>query len=318
MYFVRSAAMVTLALLGGPPVLTQVTRLERQVLAMGTTLGIDLSGPEASQLQTASEKAFDEVARIERNLSTWREDSVFSRLNQARGAAVPLEQEWLDLLRAVRVQAERTQGAFDPLLNPLVQAWGLRGKGEVPSRTALRAAREASGPHWLELDLARGTARLGHPEAGIEEGGFGKGYALDRAAGLAKGSGAQSGLLNFGGQLLGFGTSQTVSISDPTDRIRARVSLRLENASLASSGTSEKGRHILNPRTGDPCPAWGSVSVVASSGLEADCLSTALYVMGPRLGLRWAVAHQVSACFVPNNGRIRMSPAFRALAPVIH
>jgi thiamine biosynthesis lipoprotein len=236
-------------------------------------------------------------------------------LNQAHGVAVPLEREWLDLLQRVQGQSRQTGGAFDPLLWPLIQAWGLREGGLTPSETRLRQARQASGVQWLRLDPEKGTAQLLHAAAGIEEGGFGKGYALDRAAKTAKGSGATSGLLDFGGQLLAFGKTQTVSLSDPTDRLRPRLSLVLHNASLASSGTSEKGGHILNPKTGRPCPTWGSVAVIAPSGLEADCLSTALYVMGPRQGLRWATVHQIPVCFLLNNRQIRMSPAFRALAP---
>lgn len=315
MFRVRTTALVTLALLGAGSALAQEARLQRQVLAMGTSLGMDLSGPDTARLQVASEQAIAEVARIEAGISTWRSDSGLSRLNQAQGAVVPFEKEWLDLLQRVQGQARRTGGTFDPMLWPLIQAWGLREGGRRPSKTQLRQARQASGIHWLRLDSEKGTAQLLQAAAGIEEGGFGKGYALDRAADAAKGSGAASGLLDFGGQLLAFGKARTVSLSDPTDRLRPRLSVRLENASLASSGTSERGGHILDPKTGRPCPIWGSVAVIAPTGLEADCLSTALYVMGPRQGLQWATAHQIPVCFLLNNGQIHMSPAFRALAP---
>ena len=312
---VRSTALVTLALLGAGFAQAQEGRLERRVLAMGTSLGIELTGPDGPHLQAASERALEEVVRIEANLSTWRGNSVLSRLNQAQGAVVSLEREWLDLLQRVQGQARRTGGAFDPLLWQLIQAWGLREGGRRPSETQLRQARQASGVQLLHLDLEKGTAQLRDAAAGIEEGGFGKGYALDQAVKTAKGSGATSGLLDFGGQLLAFGSARTVSLSDPTDRLRPRLSVLLENASLASSGTSEKGGHILDPKTGRPCPAWGSVAVIAPSGLEADCLSTALYVMGPRQGMRWATAHHTPVCFLLNGGQILMSPAFRALAP---
>ena len=315
MFRVRSTALVILALLGAGFAQAQEARMERRVLAMGTSLGMELSGPTPSHLQAASEKALEEVARIEANLSTWRGDSVFGRLNQAQGAEVSLEGEWLGLLQRVQGQAHRTGGAFDPLLWPLVQAWGLREGGRRPSEMRLRKARQASGVQWLRLDPKKGTAQLLHASAGIEEGGFGKGYALDRAATTAKGSGATSGLLDFGGQLLAFGQTQTVSLANPADRLRPRLSVHLTNASLASTGTSEKGGHILDPKTGRPCRTWGSVAVIAPSGLEADTLSTALYVMGPRQGLQWAAVHGLPACFLLTNGQIRMSPAFRALAP---
>lgn len=312
---IRSTALVTLALLAVGSAWAQETRLERRVLAMGTSLGLELLGTSQASLQAASEVALAEVTRIEGAISTWRPDSVFNRLNQAQGAAVPLEAEWLGLLELVGEQARRTGGAFDPVLGALVRAWGLREGGAVPALPVLRQARRASGLRHLRLDEAQGTARLVNPAAALEEGAFGKGYALDRAAQKLKEAGATTGLLDFGGQLLAFGKAGFVSLADPRDRTRPRFSIRLENASVSTSGASARGRHILDPRSGQPCADWGSASVVAPSALEADALSTALYVMGPREGLHWATVHHVSVCFLLNDGQTRMSPAFRALAP---
>jgi thiamine biosynthesis lipoprotein len=155
---------------------------------------------------------------------------------------------------------------------------------------------------------------LTHPDAGVEEGGFLKGYTLDR---LRQAAGTPDGLLDFGGQLLAWGRPVAVSIADPRERQLPRLSVRLENASLSGSGTSERGRHILDPRTGEPCPAWGSTAVVAPDALSADVLSTALYVLGPDEGLAWAQRQGLAAAFLLNNGTIRMTAAFRALHPTL-
>lgn len=315
MFQIRPIALLILALLGLGQAHGARPGIERKVLAMGTTLGLELSGPNEAQLQKASAKAIAEVARIEAGISTWREDSAFSRLNQAHGAPVSMEPEWLRLLAAVRNQALRTGGAFDPTLMPLLRSWGVREGGSVPTEAALGQAREASGIRFLKLVSRRGTAQLSHVDAGIEEGGFGKGYALDRASRSLRRSGVPSGLLDFGGQLLAFGAARTVSLANPKDRFQPRLMVVLKKASLSSSGTSEKGAHILDPATGNPCPPWGSVGVIAATGLEADCLSTALFVMGPEKGLRWASGHKVAACFLKADGEIRMSPAFRSLNP---
>jgi len=272
---------------------------------MGTTL--HLSG-EADAVSV--EAALAEVARIEAACSTWREDSAWTRLNRAAGKAMTLEAEWLDLLAAMRQVSLETGGAFDPALMPLVAAWDLRGGGRVPAAAELDAARAASGARLLVLDRAAGTARFLHADAGLEEGGFVKGYALDRA--LAKFAAPGPLLLDFGGQLAAKGKF-TAAIADPVARSRPRLSIRLEDASLSTSGTSEQGRHILDPRTGRPCAAWGSASVVCPTALEADALSTALFVMGPDLGLAWAAARNLPACFLLNNGRTRMTRAFKAL-----
>lgn len=313
---IRATALVTLTLLGvGPGVSATAPALTREVLAMGTFLKIALAGGAAPQLQAASEAALREVDRIEAAISTWRPDSVFSRLNAAGGAPMALAPEWAALLTQAQGLSARTGGAFDPVLGALVAAWGLREGGRRPSPSELRAARRASGGALLEI--REGVVRLAHPAAGLEEGAFGKGYALDRALAVLRSAGVEHGVLDFGGQVQAFGEPARVSLADPVHRDRARLAVVLRDASLSSSGTSERGRHILDPRSGRPCAAWGSVGVVAPTGLEADGLSTALYVLGPREGLRWAAAHGVAACFLLTDGRIRMSPAFRALDPKV-
>jgi thiamine biosynthesis lipoprotein len=197
----------------------------------------------------------------------------------------------------------------------LMQVWDIRhGGGRTPEAGVLAAARRAAGQALLELDRDHGRARLLDSDAGVEEGGFLKGYALDAMRRIA---GAPSGWIDFGGQVLAWGRPFSVDIADPRDRQKVRCTLSLAEASLSCSGTSERGRHILDPRTGEPCPAWGSTAVVAPDALSADVLSTALYVLGPEAGLAWAEGHAVAAAFLLNDGSIRMSPAFRALRPTL-
>jgi thiamine biosynthesis lipoprotein len=274
-----------------------LARLERNVYAMGTRLSIDAEGPSEETLRSATEAAFRESERIEAACSTWRADSSWSRLNRAHGAEVPLDREWLELLSTILGWNRKTDGAFDPVLGALLQAWGTRTGGRTPSTEELARARAASGARLLSLDLGRGVARLEHPDAAVEEGGFLKGYALDRMARVLLAAGVRDALLDFGGQLLVIGRPRSVSLAAPEDRRRATLSFVLGPGSLSSSGTSEHGRHILDPRSGVPSPAWGSASVVAPDGLTADVLSTALYVMGPERGRAWAEEHHVAAVF---------------------
>lgn len=289
-----------------------VPSLDRVVLAMGTQLKVQLGGP--GDLARASEAALSETARIEKACSTWDPASSWSRLNAAGSNPVALDREWLVLLDQMKTWQVRTEGAFDPALMPLLRAWGIRQGGRTPDQAVLTTAREASGAGLLELNLAAGTARLKNPMAGVEEGGFLKGYALDR---MRQAAGTTEGLLDFGGQLLAWGRPVEVAVADPRNRQLPRISFMLSDASLASSGTSERGRHILDPRTGEPCQAWGSTAVVAADALTADVLSTALFVMGPNAGLAWAERHGFAAAFLFNDGGVRLTHAFHNLHPSV-
>ncbi len=280
----------------------------RTVLAMGTTLSLQVVGRTHGV-----EPALGAVAELEARCSTWRPDSLWSRFNA--GEPVNLPEMDQALLRRVIALSESVEGCFDPVLGRLIEAWGLRTGARVPASEALAAARARSG----KLHLQEGPGGLHLTDgAWLEEGGFLKGHALDLMRTQLVQGGATAGLLDFGGQLLAWGPSKAVALADPRDRERPKVSFRLRNGSVSTSGTSERGRHILDPRTGQPCEAWGSAVVVRPTGLEADILSTALYVMGPDHGLAWAEAHDVAAAFLLNHGTVRLSSRFRALHPRIH
>lgn len=311
---IRTVSSLTLALLLPGLAQAQEPEVRRVVLAMGTRLSIQAEGAGQDQLTLASEAAILECGRIEAACSTWRTDSVFSHLNDAEGRAVPLDREWLALLSRASDWSRRSGGAFDPVLGQLLTAYGVRGGGRSTSGPELARARAASGAKHLHLNVQGGSAQL-EGGAGIEEGGFVKGYALDRMKDQFAQLGIRSGCLDFGGQLLAFGKAREVTIADPAHRALPRFSLSLENASLASSGLSEHGRHIVDPRSGLLCGNWGSVSVIAASGLDADCLSTALYVLGPDEGLAWCKRHHVAAIFLLNDGRALLSPAVQPLKP---
>jgi thiamine biosynthesis lipoprotein len=271
--------------------------VERQVSSMGTVLGLDVVAATREQALAASEEAVVEVRRVEDLLTTWR-DSPLLQLDEAPVARpVPLDTELFGLLETVFEWAERTDGAFDPTLLPLVRAWDLRRAGRVPPPEALARALLATGTHCFRLDPAARTATRLDALAGIEEGAWGKGYALDRAAARLEDSGV-SGLLDLGGQVVGrgrdgAGRTWVVGIADPRRRDREVVALEVANASASTSGNSERSRvvagrrigHLLDPRTGEPAADFGSATVVAASALEADILSTALFVLGPEAGL---------------------------------
>lgn len=233
------------------------------------------------------EAAFTEAARVESMISTWRDDSELTRVN----AGAPAGEELGNLLRVAEQWRDKSGGAFDPHVRSLIELWKTRRDGAVPDPAAI-ASRDR-GP--------------------IEEGAFGKGYALDRM--LAKIDG--DAVLNFGGQLLVRG-SYEVTIADPEHRETPLYKLTLQNASLSTSSGSEKKfvvdghvfTHIFDPRTGEALPPRGSVSVIASSGLVADIQSTALYVMGVDDGLRWADANGIAALFITRDGLAHPSRAF--------
>jgi len=106
--------------------------------------------------------AFAEAARVEAMLSTWRDDSELARFNADR--STPVSPELAALLRAVEEQRVLTGGTFEPRIRPLIDAWKTRESGALPDAATIATA----------------LGRIRSGNAPIEEGAFGKGYALDR------------------------------------------------------------------------------------------------------------------------------------------
>ncbi|HSM59829.1 MAG TPA: FAD:protein FMN transferase [Longimicrobiales bacterium] len=276
-------------------------RVERLAYAMGTRVHVVVEAADSGGASAAAEAALREIERMDALLSTWDAASAIGRVNGAAvGAAERPGPELFGLVAEAVDWAERTGGAFDPRVGALVDAWDLRGEGRRPTPEALRAALRASGAGAFDLDRVAGTVTRLEPAAWLDTGAFGKGAALRAGGRLLEEAGVHRALVDLGGQLLVVDprgdAPRMVEVAHPARRDSAVARVRLSGASAATTGTSERWvevdgarlGHVLDPRTGLPVPAWGSVTVVSPDPLVADVLSTALFVLGPEAGLAWA------------------------------
>src|SRR6185503_244254 len=105
-----------------------------QRTAMGSLFEIYLAGTDRETLVGAGEQALDDVERLDRQLSHYRDDSDIARLNQhAVEKWVRLEPRMYHLLKRCAEISAETDGAFDITLGPLIKAWGFhRGEGRIP------------------------------------------------------------------------------------------------------------------------------------------------------------------------------------------
>jgi thiamine biosynthesis lipoprotein len=291
--------------------------VERGLVLMGTRAELRVEAVDRATALAASEAAVRALEAAEARLSTWAPPgggdgapSELVRLNRAPvGEPVALSPALADELRRADACRRRTGGAFDPGIGALVAAWGLRTGGRVPGPAELAGARSAGG-EALEL-REDGTAVRRAAGLVLEEGGFGKGAGLDAAlAALAAAPGVLAAEIDLGGQVAVYRTAgpttsrdrrtpAAVALADPVERHRAVARLEIDGGSVATSGNGERGLtvdgrrigHLLDPRTGRPAPDFGSLTVWAPRALEADCLATGLYALGPEAALAWAEEH---------------------------
>ena len=296
--------------------------VSRQVHLMGTVATLTVHAKDRPRGLDRIEQFVRTLELAEAQLSSWRADSLISRLNRHPiGLDFPLPPRICRLFAEIFRWNRKTEGAFDPAVASLISAWGIRQEGRLPSPAELAAALGRSGMRRFRFD--DGTCRLARlSEAGLDSGAFGKGAALDW---LRETPPALEGpwLVDLGGQIaVGEEAPRpdgwAVALADPRSRDSAALELTLETGSLATSGGSERDLeaegervgHILDPRDGRPAAYRGSVTVWHESALTADILSTALYVMGPEKGLPWAERQGVVAVFLPDSGEPQATPQF--------
>ncbi len=250
--------------------------------------------------------------RTDERLSLWK-PSELQRLDDA-GAGVLSAQGFRVLRHALEIAAA-SGGAFDPTVEPLVRAAG--GFGDPPralSAEERRALLARVGHARVRIDAATRGVRLGGTRVVLD--GIAKGDAADEALAALRRAGARSGLVDLGGSsLAAFGEPLFVELRDPAGRGRPWAAFRAAEASVSSSGDDQKPGHILDPRSGRPANAVLQATVVASKGIEADALSTALFVLGAEAGLALVArrgAHGLVLLEVAGRRVVRTTPGFAA------
>jgi thiamine biosynthesis lipoprotein len=265
--------------------------------AMGTRLDLVIPDLGTEEGRLCAEKIRSEVRRLEGKLSRFDEASALSAINREAGTApVAMDEEMTHVLTLCSQYSEATKGAFDITIGSLRDLWKDRnGSSSAPQPTSAEIARamESTGTERMEIDAANRTVRLHHPDLNLDLGGFGKGYCLERIHGLLVESGSGNAFVSFGdsavlacGRHPG-GTHWDVGVKHLFDASRSVIPFRLSDESLSTSGNTpthlgppgSRFGHILSPMTGMPLAGLRTLSVVSSSAVEAEVLSTALSVI---------------------------------------
>ncbi|HWP82910.1 MAG TPA: FAD:protein FMN transferase [Bacteroidota bacterium] len=291
----RAGTGLAAALLLPLPSLASGTRsyLCRAQYVMGTIVTIEAYGESRSHCNTAMSSAFQELRRLDGLMSVYNPESQLSAVNRLAGRQmVPVDQSILDVIHHSRRFHEISGGVFDITVEPLMRIWGFRGRRSLvrPSERELDEARAAVGFCQIEVDEKNRSVGLRHPNAALDFGGIAVGYAVDRVVTILKSAGIESAFINHSGDVYALGAPNesdgwSVGLPDPLDPRRVATTLVLKDKALSTSALSEKfveieGKklgHIIDPLNGQPRHDFRSLSVIASTSLEADALSTGLF-----------------------------------------
>lgn len=237
----------------------------------------------------------------ERMLSVTNDGSLLFGLNENPEEGIVVDGEIFKLVDFALCMAEKTSGALNPVLYPVTKAWGFTSeKYRVPEEKEISALLEMVDYRKVNVSVTSDSEindgfRIRMDKGMMMDlGAVAKGFAGDRAVEILSENGITSALLDLGGNIQALGgkpdgTSWSVGIKNPWGG-EPVCGIRIKDCAVVTSGgyerffTDEKGKryiHIFDSRTGYPVENdIASVSVISSSGLYADSLSTSLFVMG--------------------------------------
>lgn len=261
----------------------------KELFAMDTYITMTAYGRDA---ETALTEAADKLTGMEQLWSVTDPDSDIYAINHSGGQAASVSKETAELLSFALQMAGQTNGALEPTIYPVLNAWGFTTEeNRVPSDTEIAGLLKNVGYERVRLE---GNSIQLEEGMELDLGAIGKGYAGDLTAQVLKKHGITSALLDIGGNIQAIGAKPDGSdwrlgLRDPFSEGTLGF-LEIHDLAVVTSGNYERyfvgedGKrygHIIDPITGYPAESGlASVTVIAEQGRLCDALSTSLFVMG--------------------------------------
>jgi thiamine biosynthesis lipoprotein len=307
------------------PSLARAEWLSRSEAIMGTRCSVELWSEDRAKGEAAISSVFADMRRIDRLMSTWKEDTEVSKVNrEAAIHPVRISAELFGLLRESARYSELTHGAFDITYASVGYLYDFK-KGVHPDPKAIQDALPGINWRQMVLDEARNTVYFQRKGMRIDLGGIAKGHAVDRGIEILQKQGITRAMVNSGGdtRIIGdrFGRPWVVGVRDPDHEGKTFLRLPLTDAAFSTSGDYERyfdedGKrfhHIIDPKTGDSARKCRSVTVISDSATRTDALTKSVFIMGPADGIEFInTLTGVDAVAVAPDGKVFYS---RGLSP---
>jgi thiamine biosynthesis lipoprotein len=291
---------------------------ELQGATMGTTYTVKMVELPAELKPERVQAEIDAILeKINRQMSTYQDDSELSQFNRSRETRwIDASEELVEVLKQAQHISVLTSGAFDVTVGPLVNLWGFGpspGNDQVPSEQDIREAMNRVGYAALQVGSSPPAIRKDRPDLYVDLSAIAKGHAVDAVAGHLQALGIDDYMVEIGGEIQAKGrnarnTFWRIAIEKPSTGSRSlHTVVKLNDVGVATSGDyrnyfEKEGRrysHTIDPKSGRPVThKLASVTVVHPSTMYADAMATALMVLGPGAGYRFAEQHKLAVLFI--------------------
>ena len=265
-------------------------------LMLGTLITAKLYTDEAA-VASRFDRAYAEVARVDSQMSRYRDNGELRQLEKrALHGATRGSVGLYAVIERSQHFAALTDGAFDCTVGALTDLWGFPDAEAPPDSAQIDSVLSSVG--YEGLQVADSSFVITRSGLRLDLGAAAKGYAVDRMVAALEESGVAAGLIDAGGDIRFWGEKPdgrpwVFGVQHPRDPERYIEVEDLGIAAIATSGDYEqyfewegdRYHHLLDPKTGYPARGCVSATVWAPTALDADILSTAVFVLGPEKGL---------------------------------
>lgn len=254
------------------------------------------------------EKQFDSLFYvINKSMSTYQVNSDISKLN--RNESTIVDAHFIKVYEASKEIYKATEGAFDPTIGAVVNAWDFGPKGKVVDLDSLKIEDLMLSVGLNKVKKQSGNKIVKLENTFIDFNAIAKGYGVDVIGEYLESRNVQNYLINIGGELRAKGLNiendslWRVGVEDPNFDGSQSINkiVLLENQAMATSGTyrkfkiDEKGHryaHIIDTKTGYPSKtSLLSISVIMDTCMKADAYATAFKAMGIEKVKRFLKSH---------------------------
>ena len=290
-------------------------------IAMGTFVSMTLLHTSRDQAQEAICLAFEEIDRLTRDMNRFDQRTAVAQLNR-EGHLTDVPPDMVNVVRRALAHYRISNGAFDISVKPVVDLLKSKFSEKNPSyptnREMALALKLVDASH---IQLDGNSILLKKPGMGITLDGIAKGYIIDKASDKVSKLGIENYLINAGGDIRTSGRRLdgkpwTIAVQDPHKMQHYPDKIRMTNGAIATSGNYEvyfdrekMFHHIVNPHNGLSPDASNSVSVLAKTAMDADALSTSVFVMRPEKGIRFVNSLPGCECLLVGKGNRKMHSA---------
>lgn len=275
----------------------EVSRVEH---IMGTYIEAKAYGRHAAQ---TLDLVYARLREIEQKMTINQAGSEIDDVNaQAGKQAVAVSADTFAVVKRAIEYAEISSGAFDPTIQPIVSLWRIGSpEARLPAPGEIATKLPLVDYRMVQLNPEQRTIFLPHEGMGLDLGGIAKGYAADEAVAILRNNNVRNAIISLGGNVYTMGNNPSkqpwrIGVQDPEDERNIFIAvIETSDETLVTSGAYERAlevdgqryHHILNPATGYPAETDVlSSTIVTTKSIDADALSTSLFILGREQGLQ--------------------------------